>query len=151
MFTLRAVRAEPSHVKLAQLPSNMALAAPWTFVAKTFVVLFAHGQLGAFLDMDVQALITILAVAVLIIELAFAHLSKVVLVEIITSISLLAQALQPMLADVVVVRAAIVMLWRLCRSWVSVGTSSTEGTRTCGSVCWTHWDCRGEGSEAVGS
>lgn len=128
MLTLRAIRAETSHVELAQLPPDMSLAASWTFLAEAFVVVFAHGQFRAFLDVDIQALITILAVPILIEELAFAHLSQVVFVEVVAGIPLLAQALQPVFADIVIVCSAVVMLCLLRRGRMSVGTSSAEGT-----------------------
>jgi hypothetical protein len=74
------IRAEASHVELAELPPDMSLAASWPLLTETFVVLLAHGQLGTFFHVDVEAFVSILAVAILVEKLTLAHLSQVVLV-----------------------------------------------------------------------
>jgi hypothetical protein len=107
MLALRAFWAEACHVELAQLTSDMSLAASGALGTEAFVVVLTHGQLRPFLDVHVQALISILAVPVLIEELTFAHLPQIVLVEVVARITLLAQPLQPMLADVVIVGPAV--------------------------------------------
>lgn len=67
------------------------------------LIVLAQRQPRLLLDMQIQTLIPVLAVPVDIVELALAHLAQVVLVQVVAGVALLAQRLQPVLADVVVV------------------------------------------------
>ena len=59
--------------------------------------------------MEIKALVAILTVAIQIVELALTHLAQVVLVQVVTSVALFAERLEPVLADVIVVVAGVVM------------------------------------------
>ena len=59
--------------------------------------------------MEIKTLVAILTVAIQIVELALTHLAQVVLMQVVTSIALFAERFEPMLADVVVVVAGVVM------------------------------------------
>ena len=59
--------------------------------------------------MNIQTFIAILAVSILVVELALAHLAEVVFVQVIAFISLLAKTFQPMFTHVVVVVSSIVV------------------------------------------
>lgn len=99
--------------------------------------------------MDVKALVAILAVSVLIEELALAHLSQIVFVKIITCISFFAEALEPVFAHIVVVVAAIVMLGLLSGSRMAIRTSTTTWAVAGRGEVGTDRDCRGKGSQAA--
>jgi hypothetical protein len=128
MLALPAVGTESSEIELTKLSPDVAVWTSGTLFAKPLVVVFTHWQLGTFLDMDVETLVTILTVAILVVELTLAHLSKVVFVQIVASIAFLAQALEPMFAYIIVILvvAAEVVVLILLWSWsrVSVGTAS---------------------------
>lgn len=110
VLAVPAVGAEAGHVELAQLAAHVPVGAARALLAEPAVVVLAHGQLGVLLDVHVQTLVAVLAVAVLVEELALAHLAQVVLVQVVARVALLAQALEPVLAHVVVVVAAVVVL-----------------------------------------
>ncbi len=78
--------------------------------------------------MHIQTLVAILAVSVLVVELAFAHLPQIILMQVVAGIALLAQALEPVLADIVVIRAAEVAVGRLRGCGMAVWTSSAQRT-----------------------
>ena len=59
--------------------------------------------------MEIKTLVAILTVAIQIVELALTHLAQVVLMQVVTSIALFAERFEPMLTDVVVVVAGVVM------------------------------------------
>lgn len=77
--------------------------------------------------MNVETFVAILTVPILVIKLTLAHLAKVVFVQIITLIPLLAKALQPMFTNVIVVVPSIVVGLRIL-GWrrVPPGTPSTK-------------------------
>jgi len=58
---------------------------------------------------EVKALVTILTVAIQIVELALTHLAQVVLVQVVTSVALFTERFEPVLADIIVVVAGVVM------------------------------------------
>jgi hypothetical protein len=102
--------------------------------------------------MNIQALVSVLAIPILIVELTFAHLSQIVFVEVVTGVSFLAKALEPVLADVVVVLAAIVMLMRLLRGCgMTVGASTATRTVSGRGVVGAYWDCCSECGDTVGT
>ena len=109
IFTISTVGAEAGQVELTELSSDVSLVAPWTLLAEAGIVVIAQRQLRVFLDMDVETFVTILAVPILIEELALAHFAEVVLMQIVAFIPLLAKTFQPMLAHVVVVVSAIMV------------------------------------------
>ena len=126
ILAIRTIGTEAGQVEFAEFPPNVSLAASGTFLAETLVVLLAHGQLTILLDVDIQTFIAILTEAVLIVELAFAHLSKIVLMEIVAGIAFLAKSLQPVFADVVIILPAEVVLRGLSRRWMSIGTATAK-------------------------
>lgn len=109
MATLGPIRAKAGHVVDAQLFSDMSLGASWPFGTKPGFVVVALGQFLILLDVHVETFITVLTVAVLVVELTFAHLSQVVLVQIVAVISFLTQPFEPVLAYIVVVGPRVVV------------------------------------------
>lgn len=101
--------------------------------------------------MDIETFVSVLAVPVLVEELAFAHLPQVVFMQIVARISLLAKAFKPMFADVVVIVASVVVLGLLGWGWVSVWTASSAGALSSGSEIGTNGNSGGEGGKAVGA
>jgi len=91
--------------------------------------------------MNIEALVSVLAIPILIVELTFAHFSQVVFVEVVTGIAFLAKPLEPVLADVIVILATIVMLrWlRGCGMTVSASTATRTVPRR--GVVRADWDC----------
>lgn len=81
------VRTESRKVKLANIATHMTLIASRTFLTEAGVVVFAQWKLRVFLDMDIKALVSILAVSILIIELAFAHLAQIIFVQVVALVA----------------------------------------------------------------
>jgi hypothetical protein len=71
-----------------------------------------------------------LTVPILVVKLALAHLTQIIFVEVVACIALFAKRFKPVLADVVVVVAVVVVPCGsgLRRSGMAVRTSSTKGT-----------------------
>src|SRR6202012_4605542 len=97
------VGTKPSKVEPTEFPPHKAIRPPRAFLSEAFIVVFAHGQFRTFLDMHVKALVALLTISILVVELALAHLSQIVLMQVITSISFLTKPLEPVFAHVVVV------------------------------------------------
>ncbi len=91
--------------------------------------------------MNIEALVSVLAIPILVVELTFAHLSQVVFVEVVTGITFLAKSLEPVLADIVVVLAAIVMLRLLRGCGMTVSASTAARTVSGRGVFRADWDC----------
>lgn len=98
-LALGPVGTEPREVKLAQLPPHMLLGAVRTQRTKAHVVVRTRRQLGRRVDVQVQTLLPVGAVAVAHEEVALGHLAQVILVEEFAVLALLAQPAQPVLAD----------------------------------------------------
>lgn len=129
--TIPALRTEPRQIEFAKLPPHMPFTASRPLLTETFIVVLAQGQSRLLLDVQIEALIAVLAVAVLVVELALAHLAEVVLMQVVAVVTLHAQGFEPMLADVVVVLTPEVVVaggLLLRRGGVSIWTSSAEGT-----------------------
>lgn len=128
VLTLSPIGTEPGKVEFTDLPPHVPVATPRALLTEAPVVLLAQRQPRLLLDVQIQTLVPVLAVAILIVELTLAHLPQVVLVEIVARIALLAQRLEPVLADVVVIVAVVVVARRrgLRGRWVAVGTPSSE-------------------------
>lgn len=129
----------------------MSVRTPWTFLTESLVIVIAQRKLRILLDMNIKTLVAILTVAVLVVELTFAHLSEVVFVKVVTCIALFTEPLEPMFADIVVIVATVVVLRLLGWCRVSVGATSTSGTLAGSSEVRANRDCRGKGSEAIGT
>lgn len=99
--------------------------------------------------MHVQALVTVLAIAVLVVELAFAHLPQVVLVEIVARLSLLAKALEPVFTHIVVVGPAVVMLRWLSRRWVPFRAAPAAWAMACCHIIGADRDGRSESGQPI--
>lgn len=150
-LAIRSVGAEAGHVELAEPSPDVTLPAPRALLAEASVVVLARGQPRLLLDVDVEALVAVLAVAVLVVELALAHLPQVVLVEVVARVPLLAQAFEPVLAHVVVVLAAVVVRRLLRRCRVAVGAPAPSRAVARRGVVRTDGDLGGEGGDPVGS
>ena len=100
--------------------------------------------------MHIQALVTILTEAILIVELTFAHLAQIVLMEVVASIAFLAEAFEPMLADIVIVLSPKVVLMRWL-TWrrVPVWTAAAKWTGSCRGVRFANRNSGGKGGEAM--
>lgn len=94
-----AVRAETGEVARAQLAADVLLAACRAQRAETLVVVGARRQLGLGVDVQIQTLVAVRAVAVAHEEVALRHLAQVVLVQELAALSLFAERTQPVLAD----------------------------------------------------
>ena len=93
-----AVGAEAGQVKGANLPPDVLLGAVGTEGAEAPLVVGAGRQLGGRVDVQIEALIAVGAVAVAHEEVALGHLAQVVLVQELARRALLAEAAQPVLA-----------------------------------------------------
>lgn len=97
-LALGSLRAEASEVKRAQLAPDVLLGANGAERAEAHVVVRAGRQLGHGVDVEVQALLAVGAVAVAHEEVALGHLAQIVLVQELAGDALFAQAAQPVLA-----------------------------------------------------
>ncbi|KAL8305503.1 hypothetical protein RB597_003701 [Gaeumannomyces tritici] len=93
------IRAEAAEVVRAQLAPHVLLCAPRPQRAEALVVVRTRGQLGLRVDVEIHALLAVLAEAVAEVKVALGHLAQVVLVQELAAIALLAQAAEPVLAD----------------------------------------------------
>jgi hypothetical protein len=94
-----AVRAESGEIENAQLAANVLLGAFGTERTEALVVVRAGWELGLRVDVEVQALLAVGAVAVAGKEVALRHFAEVVLVKEFAVLALFAEATQPMFAD----------------------------------------------------
>lgn len=131
------------------------------------VVVGARRELAARVDMQVQTLVAVAAVAVPQKEVALGHFAQVVLVQELAALALFAEAAQPMLAHQRVEAAALVaagVVWVVAagaadgrvdgatsnggsrRSWrqVAVGASRAEWARALGAVRAADWSIAGQ-------
>lgn len=99
LLTGGAVGAEAGKVAGAELAADVLLAAGGAEGAEAAVVVGAGGQLGLGVDVEVEALVAVGAVAVADEEVALGHLAQVVLVQELAALALLAERAQPVLAD----------------------------------------------------
>lgn len=97
-LAVRAVRAEACEVVWAELSSDVLFRAHWPERAESHVVVRARRQLGQRIDVQIQTLFTVGAVAVAHEEVALRHLSQIVLVQELAGDAFLAEAAQPVLA-----------------------------------------------------
>lgn len=128
--TIPPLGTKPRQIEPAKLPPHMSFTASRPLLAEAFIVVVAQGQPRLLLDMQIEALVAVLAVAVLVVELALAHLAEVVLMQVVAVVALHAQRFEPVLADVVVVLTPEVVViggLLLRRGGVSIGASSAEG------------------------
>lgn len=98
-LALGPVRAEAREVKGAELAADVLLGADGPQRAEAHVVVRAGRQLGQRVDVQVEALLAVGAVAVAHEEVALGHAAEVVLVEELAGDALFAEAAQPVLAD----------------------------------------------------
>lgn len=99
-----AFGAEAGEVVYAQLPPHMPLATVGAERAEAALVVWARGEFAQRVDVQVETLVAVGAVAVAHEEVALRHLTQIVLVEEFASFTLLAERAQPVLADEGVVR-----------------------------------------------
>ena len=97
-LAVRPVRAEPGEVEQAGLAPDVLLGAVGAEGAEAHVVVRAGREAAEGVDVQVQALVAVGAVAVAHEEVALGHLPQVVLVQELAVLALLAQAAQPVLA-----------------------------------------------------
>lgn len=98
LLAVRTFRAEAGKVEAAQLAANVLFGAVGPEGAEAHVVVRAGWQTTLRVDVEVEALVAVGAVAVAHEEVALGHLAQVVLVEELAVLALLAEAAQPMLA-----------------------------------------------------
>lgn len=98
-LALRSVGAEPGQIEHAQLPPDVLLGAPRAKRAEAHVVVRTGRQATQRVDVEVQALVAVGAVAVPHEKVALGHLAQVVLVQELAVLALLAEAAEPVLAD----------------------------------------------------
>lgn len=99
--------------------------------------------------MNIETFVAVLTIPILVEKLTFAHLSKIVLMKVVTGITLFTEALEPMFADIVVIVSTVVMLSLLCGCGMTIGATSASRTLTGGGEIRASWDSRGESSESV--
>lgn len=97
-LALRPIGTEPREVVHAQLPPYVLLRAQRPQRTKAHVVVRTRRQLRQRVDVQVQALLAVGAVAVAHEEVALGHLAQVVLVQKLALLALFAQPAQPVLA-----------------------------------------------------
>ncbi|TLS24791.1 hypothetical protein PpBr36_08472 [Pyricularia pennisetigena] len=90
-----AVGAEAAEVVGAQVAPDVLLAAPGAERTEALVVVRTGRQLALRVDVQVQALLAVLAVAVADVKVALGHAAQVVLVQELAPVALLAQPAQP--------------------------------------------------------
>lgn len=94
-----AVGAEAGEVEEADAAADVFLGAAGAEGAEALVVVRAGRELGLRVDMEVEALLAVGAVAVAGEEVALGHLAEVVLVEELAVLALFAEAAEPVFAD----------------------------------------------------
>lgn len=109
-LALRPIGTEAREIVHAQLPPHVLLRAQRAQRTEAHVVVRARRQLRQRVDVQVQALLAVGAVAVAHKKVALGHLAQVVLVQKLALLALLAQAAQPVLAHQRVEPAGRVLL-----------------------------------------
>lgn len=139
-LALRPIGTEPREIVHAQLPPHVLLRAQRAQRTEAHVVVRARRQLRQRVDVQVQALLAVGAVAVAHEEVALGHLAQVVLVQKLALLALLAQAAQPVLAHQRIEPAGrvLLLLLLLLRAVlgaavqdVSLGASRAVGAAAC--------------------
>ncbi|TLD28624.1 hypothetical protein PspLS_03623 [Pyricularia sp. CBS 133598] len=109
LLTQPPVGTEAAQIVGTQVPPDVLLAAPGAERAKALVVVRTRRQLALRVDVQVQTLLAVLAVAVADVKVALGHAAQVVLVQELAPVALLAQAAQPMLAHQAVEGRAVAL------------------------------------------
>lgn len=99
LLAIRAIWAEPSQVEVAQLAADVLFRANRPKWAKAHVVVWARRQLRHGIEMEIEALFAVGAVAVSHEKVAFRHLSQIIFVQEFARNAFFAEPAQPMLAD----------------------------------------------------
>lgn len=97
-LALPPVRAKASQIETTEGLAYVLLATARAKRTEAFIIMRARGELGGGVNMQVEAFITIGAVEGAGVMIAVGHAAKIVFVQVLAPISLLAQTSQPMLA-----------------------------------------------------
>lgn len=103
------VWTEAAEVVGTQVPPDVLLAAPGAERTKALVIVRTRRQLALRINVQVQTLLAVLAVAVADVKVALWHAAQVVLVQELAPVALFAQAAQPMLAHQAVEGGAVAL------------------------------------------